>query len=206
MKMDDIIAKLDTRLRRLKSLPDDPPGMKCYGIENEGASIFLTVTPLEKSSAMPFDNPKSVVDGIHKALADDQGIVEVANGTVGERARYVYSIVKTAEQPSGVQYCLTMHVDANGEFAAIQGFFSERGATGMRDTMVLEHCVRAGTIGTADMKGWTFDPYDPGRRRGLLMNLSEKAEYDQAFPAHPLSQLRGIVRLLVEGKEQDGAC
>lgn len=199
MKLDDILAKLDKRLHRLKSLPDDPPGLRCYGIETEGTSVFVTVAPIDRARAMPFDNPKAVVDGIHNALADDQGIVEVANGTVGECGRYIYSIVKTAGQPSGVQYCLTLHVDVNGELTAVQGFFSERGVTGMRDAMVLEQCVRAGTISPPDMKGWTFDPYDPSRRRGLLMNLSEKAEYDQAFPTHPLSELRDIIRFLVQG-------
>jgi len=199
MRRNDILAKLDERLHRLKSLPDDPPELRCYGTETEGASVFVTVAPIEEARVMPFDNPKAVIDGIHNALADDQGIVEVASGTVGERARYIYSIVKTAGQPSGVQYCLTLHVDANGELTAVQGFLSERGVTGMRDAMVLEQCVRTGTISPPDMKGWTFDPYDPNRRRGLLMNLSEKAEYDQAFPAHPLSELRDIIRLLVQG-------
>ena len=197
MNLDDLLARLDEMLHRLNSLPDDPPGMRCYGTETEGATIFMTVAPIEGDGAMPFDNPTAVVNGIHGALADDQGLVEVANGTIGDCGRYIYSVVKTAGQPSGVQYCLTLHLDVNGEQTAIQGFFSERGVTGMRDATVLEQCVRAGTVSPPDMDGWTFDPYDPKRRRGFLMNQSERAEYDRAFPMHPLSELRKMVRALV---------
>ena len=201
MKLDDLLARLDEMLHRLNSLPDDPPGMRCYGAETEGASIFLTAAPIEGGKAMPFDNPTAVVNGIHDALADDQGLVEVTNGTIGDWGRYIYSVVKTAGQPSGVQYCLTLHLDVNGEQAAIQGFFSERGVTGMRDATVFEQCVRAGTINPPDMNGWTFDPYDPKRRRGFLMNQSERAEYDRAFPMHPLTELRKMVRFLVQWQQ-----
>ncbi len=197
MNLDDLLARLDEMLHRLNSLPDDPPGMRCYGTETEGATIFMTVAPIEGDGAMPFDNPTAVVNGIHGALVDDQGLVEVANGTIGDCGRYIYSVVKTAGQPSGVQYCLTLHLDVNGEQTAIQGFFSERGVTGMHDATVLEQCVRAGTVSPPDMDGWTFDPYDPKRRRGFLMNQSERAEYDHAFPMHPLSELRKMVRALV---------
>ncbi len=197
MKLDDLLARLDEMLHRLNSLPDDPPRMRCYGAETGESSIFMTVAPIEGAGTMPFDNPTAVVNGIHGALADDQGLVEVANGTIGDCGRYIYSVVKTAGRPSGVQYCLTLHLDMGGERTAIQGFFSERGVTGMRDATVLEQFVRAGTISPPDMDGWTFDPYDPKRRRGFLMNQSERAEYDRAFPMHPLSELRKMVRALV---------
>jgi len=54
-----------------------------------------------------------------------------------------------------------------------------------------------GKIG-ANGEGWVADPYDPTYMQGALMNLSEKEEYDEAFPNHPLSQARKIVKFLIE--------
>ena len=48
------------------------------------------------------------------------------------------------------------------------------------------------------MDGWFKDPYDNSFKKGLLMNLSEKPEYDAMFPNHPLSILRNIIKFLIE--------
>ena len=41
--------------------------------------------------------------------------------------------------------------------------------------------------------GWKADPYIPDFNEGLPMNQSEKSEYDQDFPDHPLSVSRKLL-------------
>ena len=45
---------------------------------------------------------------------------------------------------------------------------------------------------------WWFDPYDKDYKHPFLMNLSEKEEYDELFPDHPLSQCRKFVKYITE--------
>jgi hypothetical protein len=42
------------------------------------------------------------------------------------------------------------------------------------------------------------DPYDEKFDRGILMNLSEKREYDYSFPNHPLSEMRRLIDYIID--------
>ena len=97
-----------------------------------------------------------------------------------------------------MQYNLTMHINMNEYSFNIQVFCDEVGMTGMRDSVVIQKLINEGTVKMPNMDGWFKDPYDNSFKKGLLMNLSEKPEYDAMFPNHPLSILRNIIKFLIE--------
>ncbi|MBR0404566.1 MAG: hypothetical protein IJI68_05110 [Eggerthellaceae bacterium] len=111
---------------------------------------------------------------------------------------YVYTIVKNllmdGEICKGALYILSMDIAADDGATHFQGQFEEIGTTGMRDALIGELCRREGLITITDegMQGWNEDPYDPEWKRGALMNLSEKADYDGMFPEHPLTLARAF--------------
>ena len=76
----------------------------------------------------------------------------------------------------------------------------EEGVTGQREAIVFELERRKNNVRFEDdsIVGWNKDPYDENIKTGFLMNLAEQAEYDSMFPSHPLSQLRELVRFIVE--------
>ncbi len=181
--------------QRLRSDAGDPPGSVCYAAQSESAAAFVMVQDIPAAEAMPFDSTAPVIAGIHGSLGPDQGLIEVECGMCASGVRWMQSIVKSAIQPHGVQYCLTLHLEREGGAVQVQGFFDEMGTTGMRDTIVFSQMRSTGRI-ASDMQGWMRDPYDPDRTKGLRMNLSELREYDAAFPGHPLSMARALVGFL----------
>ena len=184
----------------LDSLPDDEPGQITYVSQDEGTNALLKVNTMLSKYAMPYKKQDKIIKGIHETLEEDQGLVEVGAGIMGYSGRhYAYSIVKTKLEPTGVQYCLTLHIIDDGYTIAVQGFFEEAGTTGIRDSIVVELERREGTIDISaeGITGWTRDPYDDKRTEGFLMNLSEAKKYDAMFPEHPLSELRNTLEILI---------
>jgi hypothetical protein len=179
--------------QRLKTMPEDPVGACCIGRQTDASSNMVLISPIERS--MPFDNSQAVIDGIHESLAEDQGLIEVEAGK--GKSSYIYSIVKSVEEDKGVQYCLTFHFCIGGKLYQAQGFFSERGTTGIRDAAIYEQKMRDGSIGQ-DSEGWMQDPYDKNYKQGIPMNLSEIREYDALFQNHPLSEARRFVAGLIQ--------
>lgn len=186
MKMPDGFEKVD-------SMPEDPPDSMSYMRQSEGALAFVLAYPVSLDEAMPFDSPRSIIDGIHNSLGEDQGLIEVKADKTKSGKPYIYSIVKSAMPEPGMQYTLTMDIGDEDYADHIQGFFSESGITGMRDAAVFAAFQNEG--GT--MEDWMSDPYDPTYERGIRMNRSEVAELDASFPAHPLSKCREFVQEIV---------
>lgn len=180
-------------LQPCRAMPDDPPGSLpfLYQIAGDtgGSTGLVTVSPLAPEQTMPFGEARAVIDGIHECLGDDQGLVEVKATRTRGGEPVIWSIVKTTMEPSGVQYFLMLHLATAAGPLCVRGFFDEAVATGMRDTLV----AARGYEGP-----WRADPYDPSFTRGNLMNQSEAAEWDAAFPAHPLSKARELARHVVE--------
>ena len=191
---------LPERYELLKSLPEDPPYTRSFGFQTPGALCYVITRPIPAGSAMSWDDPWSVIDGIHQALADDQGLIAVEKGETKAGRRFIYSIVKSMKEPSGVQYCLTMHVEYEEFVVLVQGFFDEMGTTGIRDAMVYAMLSNEGKVRTTEdgIEGWNEDPFDPEYMHGNRMNCSERKEYDELFPEHPLSQMRMFVEELAE--------
>ena len=186
--------------RKMNPMPEDPPNSEVYGYETSGAGCFVMCRPIPPEHAMPYDDPQAVIDGIHRELGDNQGLIEVERGKTGAGRRYLYSIVKTLQQSyGGVQYCMTMHIEYPECAVQVQGFFDELGSTGLRDCMVYNLLSQEGAGRTTDdgIESWCADPYDPGYTRGTLMNCSEKKGFDAQFPQHPLSEARRFVTELI---------
>ena len=179
--------------QRLETMPEDPPCSVALGTRMDMGTAFVICYPMSASCAMPYDDPQSIIDGIHGALADDQGLVEVAGGTTNGGLSYVYSIVKTAMGEHGLQYSLTMDLGTGDPCTHFQGFFDEGPTTGIRASVAFEMLRKKGEVGS-DMTGWMRDPYDPERTTGYLANRGEAPEFDALFPEHPLSLARELVR------------
>lgn len=189
---------IPVEFQKMNSKPEDPANSVVYGKQTESSNCFLMMYPINAQSAMPYENERAVVDGIHGALSDTQGLVEVKAGTTKNQKRYIYSIVKSKLDPSGMQYILTMHIDMDDHTINVQAFFAEAGMTGSRDTAVMNKMIEEEKVTMPNMEGWFKDPYDENYTKGLLMNLSEQSEYDTMFPKHPLSEARSFIKYVVE--------
>lgn len=184
--------------KKMNSLPEDPVNSISYGKQTQSSDCFMMIYPIDKQKSMPYENVQAVIDGIHGVLDETQGLIEVKSGMTKNFRKYIYSIIKTKMNPSGMQYILTMHVDADECCMKIQSFCSEKGMTGFRDSSVMNMMVKEGKVTLPDMSGWFKDPYDENYKRGIVMNLSEREEYDPAFLQHPLSEARNLVKYIVE--------
>ncbi len=183
---------------KMNAAPDDPADSTPFGSESGGYQAFVIVYPINISSSMPYDNPESLIAGIHKALANNQGLIEVRNGKTKAGREYIYSIVKTLQgKEYGVQYTLTMHISFETYAMNISGFFNENGMTGFREAMIYAHMRNENKV-SDDAEGWTCDPYDKSFTKGLLMNLSEDRQFDAAFPEHPLTEARSFADFIIE--------
>lgn len=194
----ELLINIPTDFQKMNTLPEDPANSVAYGKQTQSSKCFLMMFPINNQNAMPYGNEKAVIDGIHGALADGQGLVEVKSGITKNQKRYIYSIVKSKLEPSGMQYILTMHIEMNDHSINIQSYFDEAGMTGFRDTSIMNKMINEGKITPPNMDGWFKDPYDENYKKGLLMNLSENVEYDAMFPQHPLSETRNFIKYVVE--------
>lgn len=162
---------------------------------------MIQVYPISEARAMAFDNDQQIIDSIHRCLADNQGLIKVEHGTTRHGNSYVYSIVKTRQEPSTMQYTLALHIKKASQPICVMGFFSEQGVTGKREAAVFSMCIDNNEIQLGisnDIIGWSKDPYDANYDKGITMNLSEREIYDEYFPEHCLSQLRSFVSQFLE--------
>ena len=168
---------------------------KSFVYQTPDALCYVTAHPISAEYALPYDNPRSVIDGIHQMLTENQGLIAVEKGKTNSGHRFIYSVVKSLKKPSSMQYCLTMHVECEEFAVLVQGFFVETSMTEDRSTKVYITLLKRGLIRPTEngVKGWSEDPYDPEYTHGLRMNRSERKEYDGMFPHHPLSELRRFV-------------
>lgn len=189
-KLNNTVIEIPARYRKMNAMPEDPPYSVVLGSESSGTQSFVMAYPIHPDVMMPLQDCDSVINGIHAALSDDQGLISVVNGTSEKGSLFIYSIVKSKQEPAGMQYILTMHIMKGNTPVCIQGFFSEVGMTGMRDSVVFS------MLQQSDFKianDWMRDPYDRMFSKGIQMNLSESEQYDVMFPEHPLSEARRFV-------------
>ena len=201
MKIADIDFNFDENYEQVKSLPDDPKDSIPLMASTENADCLVMLYPISEEQAMPFDEPESVIEGIHGCLDDDQGLIEVENGKTKSGLSYIESIVKRFDaEHHGVSYCLTLSIQYPNKILMAHGFFNETGTTGIRDTMVYAALSESGKVKATEegIEGWNKDPYDENFTRGNLKNCSEDKEFDQFFPAHPLSECRRILQYILE--------
>lgn len=195
-----ININLPYEFQPMKSMPEDPKDSVVYGKQTSSATCIAMLYYINKEDAMPYNNEK-IINGIHNTLGDDQGLIEVNSGSTKNNKKYVYSIVKTRKEPSGIQYTLTFQIEMQEGILNIQAFFDEIGVTGQRESIIMAKMINEGKINPInpnEMNAWMKDPYDETYNKGLRMNLAEKEEYDVAFPEHPLSEARNLVKIIIE--------
>ncbi len=194
----ELKINIPLEFKKMHTLPEDPANSVAYGKQTESSNCFLMMYPINNQNAMPYGNEKAVIDGIHQTLANSQGLIEIKSGMTKNQKKYIYSIVKSKLEPSGIQYILTMHIDMNDHSINISAYFDETGITGFRDSSIMNKMLSEGKIELPSMKGWFKDPYDENYKKGLLMNTSEITEYDAMFPQHPLSETRRFIKYVIE--------
>lgn len=197
IKVKNLNVKIADGFMKMNSMPDDPADSVVYGNECSTMTSFMLLFPISKEKAMPFGKPELIINGIHDSLADNQGLIEVNSGRTKCGIDYIYSIIKTKNQPSGVQYTLRGHFNYKHEPLEILAFFDEAGITGQRDAIIFGLARRENII-DENMNGWIADPYSADYKKGFLMNLSEQREYDKHFPGHPLTELRKFIDFFIE--------
>ncbi|MDX1876991.1 hypothetical protein SBE55_04075 [Mycolicibacterium sp. 141076] len=184
--------------QRGSTLRDDPPDTQVMGYRFDGGatgSVMTRAYPAEY--AMPLDE-NVLIDGLldaPTAVGGQAGLIEVNVERTANGVPFVYSLMKIKQDPSGVQYNLTLHLHAD-HVQQVQGFFVEGDTTGVRDATVYEIARQNQwpREPTADDQtgGWARDPYT-GLSRGFVMNMSELPDFDGQFPAHPLSMAREVI-------------
>lgn len=194
------IVKIPDYYQKVGSLPEDPQDSTTCMFQSANALCMVQIFPIPEEQAMPYMDKQAVIDGIHRSLADDQGLVQIQHGWIYSKKRFIASIVKTIKEenghPAGVQYTLTLHAkwDKNSHIC-ICGFFDEMGVTGQREAVIFEAAHRDGDF---DMTNWSADPYDPDFKKGVLCNLSEDYHYDEYFPQHPLTLCRNLITHIIQ--------
>jgi hypothetical protein len=179
----------------LKTTPEDKENSIVIAKQTEYSQCIVLIFPIDKENLMPIDNPRSIIDDIHNFLENDQGLIEV--NSFNKNTPYIYSIVKTKQEPGGMLYFLRLHFIYNDNYYEINGYFTEIGVTGVRDATVYELARRNGRV-KKSLEGWFSDPYDNSFDKGILRNLSEDSSFDKAFPFHPLSEARSFIKIIME--------
>lgn len=192
------VLNLPANFQIVKNMPEDPENCVSYGMATPMCNAFIQVFPISERKTMPFDDNVTIINGIHHSLKDVQALIEVKNGRTKIGKQFVYSIVKTKQEESGVEYFLLMHVEHENGAISINAHFLEHGMTGIRDTTIWELARREGVVSIDNNEKWCFDPYDKDFKHPFLMNLSEKEEFDKLFPEHPLTQARQFVKMITE--------
>jgi hypothetical protein len=199
---------LPPQYQRIKQkLPEDigvPKNAIGYEMSTEAASCLLISCPATEKASMPFDNPQQVIDELHEVMGENEGLIEVVNGTTSSGKPYIYNIIKHRivvddDVSHGVEYTLNINVHTDNSIQFINGSFSEEGTTGVRDSFGMALYSRVKNLNLENtIKEWFQDPYDSEFKKGFLMNFSERSEFDEQFPHHPLSEARALVRFIVE--------
>lgn len=174
-----------------------------YLKQTPNATCLLTYKRLEWGQNIPLTDNKMFIDGCRDSLNKNnkrQGLVEVVN-TKTKKGRYcAYSIIKEAMEPFGTLYILTIQVAYEDFIINIHGEFKEEGMTGERDNLVAILYDKAGKMKidkNGMQEGWFKDPYDEKYTKGIPMNQSELAKFDDSFPQHPLSEARSVINIVI---------
>lgn len=183
--------------RLMDRLSTDPEEMIVYGKQNNNSFINIMIQPYNVEQSLP-SNVDDLIEGTRNYLNDKQGLIEAKNGTTKNNIEYVYTIVKDLDntQHEGTMYFLTIEFKYSDYVIDIQGYFQEIGTTGIRDSIVYAECLKNKTI--SGLEDWLKDPYDKNNKKGILMNISEKEEYDEMFKEHPLTECREFIKYIVD--------
>lgn len=181
-------------------LPKDAESFITTSENGIGTLIMHEVT---EEQTMPFDNPQWVIDTLHSSMGENEGIIEVNNGTTAGGKPYIYEIIKhhfsNKEEglPGKMEYTLNINVRFENSIQFINGSFVEGNTTGVRESVIYAAYMKTKNDKPDEVTEWLYDPYDSDYTKGLRMNVSEKASFDENFPWHPLSMCRKLVEFII---------
>lgn len=128
------------------------------------------------------------------------GLIEVSLLKVNNTPS-VKTIFKIPQSEGGMTYLASVTIPFENCSFVIKIQAAEVGATGLRDSVILNKLLVSGEVSFGDkgLENWFEDPYDPNFRQGTPMNKSEQEKYDIEFPQHPLSIARdSIIKAIQE--------
>lgn len=107
----------------------------------------------------------------------------------------VKTILKIKANSEGITYLSSLTIPFKNCSYVIKLQASEYGVTGIRDATIANTLLSENkiAIGEGGYEDWFEDPYEVNFSEGLLMNKSEKVQYDSEYPNHPLSQSRKLL-------------
>lgn len=129
------------------------------------------------------------------------GVIEIETRVI-DGCRAVRTIFKAAQGPTprstGRTYVAALTFPFRDVSYVLKAQCEERGTTGERDTFVLAKLMESGEISIAGVQSgpipnWLDDPYDPSAAGPMTRNKSERPEYDDEFPDHPLTRARALL-------------
>lgn len=175
--------------------------------QTESARLQLIVSevPVQHTDKMPPLDKQAVIKQIHESMDESMGLIEVAVIDVNGGKQAIKTILKQKVDNAPMYTGKLQYKTGSGGGMVIQVVAREYGVTGVREAivgdMLSDHTVtetKTESGGTLTMQGglpkdFDEDPYDPGYKKGYLMNKSELSEYDAKFPDHCLSVLRSTL-------------
>ncbi len=186
-------------------------GSSALSMKGEGYFTLMSMYASPQNDVMQFNQDERTISEIHKAGLDgNSGLLELQSLTTSHEINIVYRLVKhliSDDVGNNMSYILTIDVYGdNKDIWRIQVVTASSNLLDVRNSAVRQQFMEDKGISliSGDQKqlnittGWSYDPYDSNFTKGILMNLSERREYDDLFPNHPLSVTRRILKEIIE--------
>lgn len=180
-------------------------------MKGEGYFTLMSMYASPQNDVMQFNQDERTISEIHKAGLDgNSGLLELQSLTTSHGINIVYRLVKrliSGNVGNNMSYILTIDIYGdNRDIWRIQVMTASSNLLDVRNSAVRQQFMEDRGISpiSGDQKqlnittGWSYDPYDSNFTKGILMNLSERREYDDLFPNHPLSVARRILKEIIE--------
>lgn len=118
-------------------------------------------------------------------------VVECAIGQLGDCAT-VRLLLKVPQKPSGMMYQAAVTVPFRDFSFVVKVQSPERGTTGVREAVLFEQRLWAGEKPNVGKPGEPFAGWNP-----------DAPEHDAAFPGHPVSRLRRVLKRIEDSAAFD---
>jgi len=200
LKKKDIILPKEYKKTKI-SYPDEmgiPKNAKSFKMEKPDANAIVLMFDVDEIASMPFDDCESIIKMQHENMRENEGLIEVNSGVTKAGRPIVYNLLKhqicfDGEAFPRVEYTCNINIKLEDTIKFLNTSYMEGAVCGTRDTTIYTMYM----VDKADSP-WTCDPYDEAYDKGFLMNQSEKEEYDELFPNHPLSEIRKFIKFICE--------
>lgn len=119
--------KIPDQFRQMETLPGDPEGAAVYGMQNAETECIVMFFLIDKNQAMPFETD-TVSKGVRERLRDKQELVDIQTQLLGDGGKCIYTVVKSVNAFSRIQYNLTLQIAWREHVLHAQGYFDDRRA------------------------------------------------------------------------------